>query len=81
MKWQPHIAGWCILGGLAYSLGDEFHQSFVSNRGASLSDCAIDTAGAILAMILIYGITRGLRKGTRNTPNLIRNPWRGSSSL
>ena len=34
-----------------YSLSDEFHQSFVPSRGASLHDCAIDSAGG-LAMLL-----------------------------
>ena len=40
-----------------YSLSDEFHQSFVSSRGASLHDCAIDTAGGLA--ILIFLAVRG----------------------
>jgi VanZ family protein len=64
LSWQPHIAGWCILAGAVYSLGDEFHQAFVSSRGASLVDCAIDTAGAALAMLVVYGVARGLQKVT-----------------
>ena len=30
-----------------YSLSDEFHQSFVPSRGASLLDCAIDSIGGL----------------------------------
>jgi len=30
-----------------YSLSDEFHQSFVPSRGASLYDCLIDTVGGL----------------------------------
>jgi VanZ family protein len=40
-----------------YSLLDEFHQSFVSSRTASLYDCAIDVAGGLtvlLALKLLY---------------------------
>jgi len=64
LSWQPHIARWCILAGAVYSLSDEFHQAFVRGRGASLVDCAIDTAGAALAMLVVYGVTRGLQKVT-----------------
>ena len=52
------VGGWsrdaALLGALAiaicYAGSDEFHQSFVSGRGASLRDVAIDTAGALLAL-------------------------------
>lgn len=37
----------------AYSLSDEFHQSFVHGRGASLGDCMLDITGAILGILLI----------------------------
>ena len=36
-----------------YSLSDEFHQSFVPSRGASLHDCAIDTAGGFVALLFL----------------------------
>jgi VanZ family protein len=67
LSWQPHIARWCILVGAVFSLGDEFHQAFVRSRGASLVDCAIDTAGAALAMLVVYGASRALRKTTVST--------------
>ena len=37
-----------------YSLTDEFHQSFVSSRTASIYDCLIDTAGGLAALVLTH---------------------------
>ena len=36
-----------------YALSDEFHQSFVSTRTASIYDCLIDTAGGLAALLVI----------------------------
>jgi VanZ family protein len=36
-----------------YALSDEFHQSFVSSRTASIYDCMIDTAGGFAALTVI----------------------------
>lgn len=41
-----------------YALSDEFHQSFVASRTASLYDCVIDTAGGFVALALIAWRTR-----------------------
>ena len=46
-----------IIAGL-FSLLDEYHQSFVPGRTASLMDCGIDTAGALLGMVLLYAARR-----------------------
>jgi VanZ family protein len=35
-----------------YAASDEFHQSFVPGRNASLLDVLIDTAGAVVALLL-----------------------------
>lgn len=56
--WRPQIAVWSVLAASAYSLTDEFHQSFVRSRGASLLDCSLDVLGAILPMLLIYAHSR-----------------------
>jgi VanZ family protein len=48
-KWQ-----WALLAVAAvvvWALGDEFHQSFVPTRTASIGDVGIDTAGGILAQV------------------------------
>jgi VanZ family protein len=58
LKWQPRAAFWSAVIAGAYSLTDEFHQLFVPNRTASLVDCAIDTTGAILGLLLVYLVTR-----------------------
>lgn len=52
--WRPRRAAFCILGTVAYSLTDEFHQLFVPGRHASLLDCGLDTMGAALAMLVTY---------------------------
>lgn len=46
-----------ILAGL-FSLLDEWHQSFVPSRGASLGDCLIDTTGAVLGQGLWAAVAR-----------------------
>jgi VanZ family protein len=38
-----------MIGVALWALGDEFHQSFVPTRTASMADVAIDTAGGVLA--------------------------------
>ena len=54
IRWQPQLAGCSIIVAAVYSITDEFHQAFVSGRGASLIDCGIDTSGAATAMLLVY---------------------------
>ncbi len=39
---------------VAYSLADEYHQSFVPSRGASLYDSLIDTLGGLTSLLLYY---------------------------
>jgi VanZ family protein len=43
---------------IIYSLTDEFHQSFVPSRGASIYDCMIDTLGGLTALALLVLKTR-----------------------
>ncbi len=56
--WRPRLASWCVTVASAYSLTDEFHQLFSPGRHASLIDCAIDTIGAAIAMLMVYGGSR-----------------------
>jgi VanZ family protein len=67
LEWQPRAALWSAVIAGAYSLTDEFHQLFVPNRTASLVDCAIDTTGAILGLLLVYLVTRRLQAAKRST--------------
>lgn len=42
----------------AYAATDEIHQLFVPGRAGRLSDVCIDTAGAALALLLLYFILK-----------------------
>ena len=53
-RWNTRAAFGALLIASLYSLADEYHQSFVPGRHASLADCGIDTAGALLGLILLY---------------------------
>ena len=46
----------------AYSLSDEFHQMFVSSRGASIHDSMIDTAGGFMGLLLVWLWRRRVKK-------------------
>jgi VanZ family protein len=64
--WRPQRAVICILVAAAYSLTDEYHQLCIPGRHASLLDCALDTFGASLAMLVPYTRKRiSLLKSTR----------------
>lgn len=67
MVWQPRLAVGCVLAAALYSLTDEFHQRFVPGRTASLVDCGIDTAGAVLGMLGVYGGDRFVQAKSTNT--------------
>ena len=49
-------AGIVLLSCAAYAASDEFHQSFVPSRTASLRDVMIDLCGAMLAVLVYWSI-------------------------
>ena len=49
---------------VAYSLSDEFHQSFVPSRTASIYDCMIDSVGGLVALVLLAIRNRRVRTGS-----------------
>jgi VanZ family protein len=49
-KWQWSLLA--VAGVAMWALGDEFHQSFVMTRTASLKDVAIDTTGGLMAQFV-----------------------------
>jgi VanZ family protein len=57
LVWRPRIAGWCLLIAVVGSFADEFHQLFSRTRGPSFTDCTIDIAGAVMAVLVIRSIT------------------------
>jgi VanZ family protein len=44
---------WACLGTGLYALSDEFHQSFVPGRNATLVDVAIDLTGFLVGQVLL----------------------------
>ena len=52
---------------IVYALLDEYHQSFVPSRTASIFDSMIDIAGGLTALIFIYS-----RKGAKSQRQAIR---------
>jgi VanZ family protein len=56
--WRWRTAGATSLLILLFAAGDEFHQHFVPSRDASVRDVAIDTAGGILALLLVWVLGR-----------------------
>jgi VanZ family protein len=70
LEWRKRPALWSLILAAAYSLTDEFHQSFVPGRGPSIRDCGVDTLGASLGILILYAVYRfSTRKGAR-TPQL-----------
>ena len=53
LTWHPKWALWVIITVILYALSDEFHQSFVPSRTASMVDVYIDAIGGILSQIAI----------------------------
>jgi len=47
-----------VIAGL-YALSDEFHQSFVPNREASLWDLAMDVLGAVACLGVVWVTKKG----------------------
>jgi VanZ family protein len=52
-RWRPRWTIYTVIGVIIYAVSDEFHQSFVAARGASLVDVGIDSAGGILSQIAV----------------------------
>jgi VanZ family protein len=57
-----------LLSCAAYAASDEFHQSFVPSRTASLRDIMIDLCGAALAVLLYWSIAMRDRKPPLDFP-------------
>ena len=59
--WRLRWAIYAVIGVVLYAVSDEFHQSFVAMRTASLVDVGIDSTGGILSQIAV--MLRHLRRG------------------
>lgn len=56
---------------VAYSLSDEFHQSFYPSRTASIYDAMIDSLGGLAALLIIW---RRRHRVSDTAPSLIGSP-------
>ncbi len=69
----PRLARWMMALGLSlgFAVTDEFHQSFVDGRTASVRDVAIDGLGAFLALFVAAGYSSSLipRSRAETLPN------------
>lgn len=50
-----------IAAGCLYAVSDEIHQYFVPGRAMRITDVAIDTAGVIVAVLVMYYLFAGRR--------------------
>jgi VanZ family protein len=63
-QWLWACAAYTTLVVASYAGLDEFHQSFVPGRGASVWDSALDTAAGVAALLIAWGVI-GWRAGRR----------------
>lgn len=52
---------------LCIAFGDEYHQSLTGGRTPSLQDVALDMAGALTALLIIYCFTKRFEKKKERT--------------
>ena len=60
--WKLHGYKFALFCAFLYACTDEFHQTFVPGRDGSPRDVCIDTVGALLALLVVYKLTRIVRK-------------------
>jgi VanZ family protein len=60
------VLGVCLF----VAVTDEFHQTFVASRGAAATDVMIDSAGAILGLLIgaLLGMSRPIRPEEASAP-------------
>jgi VanZ family protein len=56
--WEGGHARLAVMLVALYAASDEFHQSFVPSRQASVVDVMIDTIGGVVGILLLWGIGR-----------------------
>ncbi len=68
--WQWSLATRTVLLVMLYAATDEFHQSFVPARDASVRDVLLDTSGAIFALLFlrVLGRLQGCRRSRQIPP-------------
>jgi len=59
LGWNLRAAGYTFLAAFIYGITDEFHQTFVPGRQASVSDVFINAVGIALALVVIRFMING----------------------
>ena len=67
-KWSWPAAGLVLVTAAAYAATDEWHQSFVPGRTATLRDVLIDSGGALLALAVMFSWQKFSPIGLRPQP-------------
>jgi VanZ family protein len=67
--WRPEWALITLLIAVSYAGLDEWHQSFVPVREARFRDVLIDSSGALLAQVLVWGYAK-LHRNSVQSPAL-----------
>lgn len=57
-----YLSAWFLATG--YGAIDEWHQSFIPDRSASLADVGLNSVGAFSAMVIVYLISQWKREQT-----------------
>jgi len=68
-RWSFSHAGSALLICVVYAALDEFHQSFVPSRTASLTDVGIDSVGTLISLLFLF--VRLRRSGEPSFPRPI----------
>lgn len=63
-RWKKAL--FCLSLAAIYAAGDEFHQSFVPSRGASVQDVMIDACGAFIGLALLVAFK--MRRHSKSRP-------------
>ena len=66
--WRWKTALFALSLSAAYAAGDEFHQSFVPSRGASVQDVVIDSCGAFLGLMVLRACKMRRHPASTRTP-------------
>jgi VanZ family protein len=69
-EWRGGLALRSVVIAGLYSLTDEFHQTFVLGRTASIIDCGIDTIGAALSTLIVLVWDRRRTKRNQTVKHL-----------
>ena len=58
---------WAQMGATFYAATDEFHQLFIEGRSGEFKDVCIDSTGALIGLLVVWGIglVWGRRLGSR----------------